>query len=300
MLRRVLLVTNPISGRGRNRVAAPRLAAELERLRVGVEIAWSQRPGHAVDLASFGPGAGFDAVVAVGGDGTLREVVEGVAGRLPVGVLPTGTANVMARELELPFRAAAAAAVIAEGKSARVDTARAAGRPVLFAVGVGFDASVVRELARRRNGPISFVSYLAPGVRALARWRPAPLRITVDGDPIPPCPFAVVCGTRHYGGPWVRFAPGIALDDGCFELYRFATPSIPSLLRATLRGILGGLPGGAVTRQPARRVRIEADEAVPVQIDGDPAGDTPIDVEVAPRSLPILVPPSSPLLKTSR
>jgi diacylglycerol kinase (ATP) len=197
---------------------------------------------------------------------------------------------VMARDLRLPFRTRPAAAVIAAGRVARVDTARAGSRTALFAIGVGFDAHVVREVEQRRRGPISFASYLAPGARALARWRPAPLRVTVDGVELPPCPFAIFCGTRHYGGPWVRFGPGVALDDGIFELYRFATPTIPSLLRAALRGILGALPGGAVTRHPARRVRIESDEAVPVQIDGDSAGETPIEVEVSPRSLPFLVP----------
>ncbi len=285
-------MANPISGAGRNRVAAPRLARALEERGVTSEVAFTERRGHAVELAAGARARGFDAVVAVGGDGTLREVAEGLAGALPAAVHPTGTANVLAREIAMPFDARGTAGVIAAGLVETIDTARVGARRALFVVGAGLDGAIVHALEEVRRGAISYASYLRPIARTLLRWRPAALRVRIDGGEALPCAFAIVSNTRHYAGPWVRFARGPSLQDGRFEVYRFETPTRGALVAAGLRGLLGALPGGRVVRDRCERVRIESDAPVPVQIDGDAAGSTPVDLVVEPRALPLLVPPS--------
>jgi diacylglycerol kinase family enzyme len=289
--KRVLLVANPISGSGRNRREAPRLAAALARLGVASEIAFTERAGHGRELARGALSAAFDAVVAVGGDGTLREVADGLDGRLPAGLYPTGTANVMARELAIPFSVEGAAHVIATEPPMAIDSARANGARALFVVGAGFDARVLAGLERARKGGISYASYLAPVLRAITDYRAPRLLVSVDGGAPQSCDFALVSNTRYYAGPWVRFRSGPSLTDGRFEAYRFQVPTRFSLLMAGIRGVLRLLPGGGVVREGAASVRIESDEPTPVQIDGDTAGQTPVTVEVLPRSIPILAPP---------
>jgi diacylglycerol kinase family enzyme len=287
--RRVLLVANPISGSGRNRREAPRLAEALAKLGVESEIAFTDRRGHAVDLAR-GCDPRFDGFVAVGGDGTIREVVEGAACERPVGIYPTGTANVMARELGVPFTAAGAAAVVAGGRIERVDYAVANGKIVLFVLGAGFDAEVLAELEARRKGGISYVSYLSPVVHAFLRFRPAALSVSSDGGSASPCDFLLVSNTRTYAGPWVRFRGKTSMGDGAFELYRFSLRSKLALLGAGIRGLCGALPGGACVRETARRVRIDAQPPAKIEIDGDFCGTTPVELEVRPRALPMFVP----------
>jgi len=296
-VRRALLVANPISGAGRNKIAAPKLAEELGRLGVAADVQFTKERGHAPKLADEAVAAGFDAVVGIGGDGTLREVAEGLRGRLPLGIFPTGTANVVARELAIPFHARGAAAVLAAGRVARIDTCRANGRLVLFTVGAGLDGAIVHALeGAGRTKAISYASYLRPVWRTLRSYRAPRLRIATDDAAPRAASFALVAATRYYAGPWVRFRPGPSLVDGRVEVYCFDTPTLPSLLAAGLRGILRALPGGRVARASATRVRIESDEPVLVQADGDPFGTTPVDLEVQPRSLPVIVPAGTAFL----
>jgi diacylglycerol kinase family enzyme len=288
--KRVLLVANPVSGAGRNRRAAPALAAELGRLGIASEIQFTEGAGHGRELARAAASQEFDSVVAVGGDGTLREVADGLDGRLPAALYPTGTANVMARELAIPFSVEGAARVIATQPPMAIDSARANGQRALFVIGAGFDALVLRALEAARKGGISYSSYLHPVARTLLDYAPARLLVSADGRAAEPCEFALVSNTRYYAGPWVRFRPGPSLHDGRFEIYRFRVPTRFSLLAAGLRGVLRLLPGGAVAREGAARVRIESAEPTPFQIDGDTAGQTPVTIEVLPRSVPVLAP----------
>jgi diacylglycerol kinase family enzyme len=286
---RVRLVANPIAGGGRNRREAPRFADALRGHGIESEIAFTERRGHAIELARAA-GPELDAVVAVGGDGTLREVCEGLGGRLPAGLYPTGTANVLARDLGIPLTARGAAEVIRGGRAARIDAARVNGRLALFCAGVGFDAEILTRLEAARRGAISYASYAKPICQAFTNFRPPDLRVSLDDGPPETCQFLIVSNTRHYAGPWVRFGEGPSLTDGRFEVYRFAVPTRGALLVAGLRGLAGRIPGGSVARASASRVRVESAPEAPFQIDGDAAGTTPLELRVEPRSIPVLVP----------
>lgn len=289
---RVLLVANPISGGGRARGALPRLARALEDAGVTSESRLTEGPRHAGALARGALDGAFDAVVAVGGDGTLREVCEGLEGKLPAAVFPAGTANVLARELRVPFGIGRFARMLGAARVVAIDTALVNGRLALFVVGVGFDAEILTRLEAARRGPISYTAYVKPICQSILCFRPPELRVRIDGRDAPPCPFVLVANTRTYAGPWVRFAAGPRLDDGRFEVYRFDLSSRGALVATALRALAGGIPGGRVSRTEAAHVRIEASPAVPYEVDGDVAGRTPVEIEVRPRSLPILVPRS--------
>lgn len=275
-----------------------RLADALRRRGIDADLALTERRGHAVELGrQAAEGGSYEAAVAVGGDGTLREVAEGLAGRLPVALCPSGTANVVARELGIPFSIEGSARLVQQGVVARVDSAICNDKRVLFVVGAGIDAEILNELEKSRSGGISYFSYAAPLARVFRRYRPAALRVTIDEKQTFECTFAIVSNSRYYAGPWVRFRRGPRMDDGVFETYLFHCPSAASLAMASARGLLGMIPGGRVSMQPARRVAIHSAAPTALQIDGDTAGTTPAILDVAPRSLPILVARDSVLLQ---
>jgi YegS/Rv2252/BmrU family lipid kinase len=287
--RRALLVVNPISGRGRGLAAAEELARGLVRRGCAAEILRTGGRGDAPRLLrAAGPA---DLVVAVGGDGTLSEVFQGLADpRTPVGLLPCGTGNVLARELGLPRRVPGALEVLLAGRRQEIDVARAGERLAHLVVGVGFDALVIAELEARRKGPITQGVYLGAVVRALRRYRPVPLTVRVDGELLEGTAGAVwVANAGRYAG-LLSLAPEARIDDGWLEVYLFPTGRVVELYSSFARGLVSHLPGGKVRMRRARRVRVASAEPVPYQVDGDLAGTTPLEIELLPGRFTLLVP----------
>ena len=287
--RRALVVANPVSGRGRGRLVAQELAQGFEREGVAVELLLTSARGDAPRL--LGAAGPADLVVAVGGDGTLGEVMLGLDGRATtVGLMPCGTANVLAHALGLPREPERALAAFLRGRTREVDVARVGSRLAHLVVGVGFDARVVQEVERRRRGPITKRAYVGAALRALRDHRPVPLRVTLDGRELDrPVGMVWIANTPKYADV-LRFARGTRLDDGQWEVYLFPTGRRSELLGAALRGLVLHLPGGPISMLRARRVGVTAVEPVPYQVDGDLGGLTPVEFELLPERFRIVGP----------
>ncbi len=279
--RRALVIANPIAGSGRARRKAEVLAAGLRRAGIDADLHFTGARGDARERASRLE-SGVDLVVSVGGDGTLGEVLAGIAGRdVPVAILAVGTANVMSLDLALPRSVPSLLEVIERGRTVRIDTGRVNGERLTFLVtGVGFDAMAVHELESRRRGSITKAAYVSAGLRAFARYEPPELEVEVDGAKQGGT-FAqvLVSNIVHYGGFRV-LAADRRLDDGLFEVYLFPKSSRANLAGYGLRAMFSGLPGGTCTRIRARRVRITSASPVPCQVDGDAFGKTPVEFAV--------------------
>jgi diacylglycerol kinase (ATP) len=290
-VKKVTLVYNPISGRGKSQAAAEKAAGVLRRAEIDVDVRETRVAGDGRRFArELSPDS--DALIAVGGDGTLNEVVSGLTRDVPVGLVPVGTANVVARDLRLPFHPEEAARVIVHGTTRTIDVGRVNDRRFLAMVGVGFDGEIVKEIAAARRGPISQLTYVRPAMRALASFQPRPLRLTVDGVPLPDDFYAVfVTNTRCYGGHFA-VAPEAALDDGVFHFAAWTARSKARLLRYAFAGLLRR-KASAAQYGTGRRFRIDSVEGTPVpaQADGDPLGATPLDIEVLPRAARVFAPP---------
>jgi len=287
--RRVLLVANPISGRGRGLAAAETLARGFAERGTSAEVLRTAARGDAPRLlAAAGPA---DLVIAIGGDGTLSEVLSGLTDpRTPVGLLPMGTANVLAHALGLPRDPGAALELFLAGRVRELDVARVGARLAHLVVGIGFDAVVVREVEARRRGPITKLAYVGAALRSLRSYRPVPLRVWLDGEELAERPGLVWIANTLKFADLLRFAPGTALDDGRWEVYLFARGTVTELVAAAARGLVHHLPGGPVTRRQARAVRVEAAEPVAYQVDGDLGGVTPLAFELLPQRFRILAP----------
>ena len=290
---RVLIIFNPTAGAGRQRRLARAIAA-LGACGVKPDLAETCAPGHAETLARDAAARGVALVVAAGGDGTIAVVAAGLAGSAAaLGVLPLGTANVLALELGLPLSPERAAAVLAAGRQAMLcpGLARFAdGRARLFVqmLGAGFDAAVVANLDIALKRRVGRAAYVWQTLRELPRYRFAPITAALDGHATRAASVIVTKG-RLYAGRY-RIAPDARPADPGFQVVLFRHPGA---LHAALAG--AALPLGLIPRLPgieilpAHRIVLGA-AAVPVQADGDPAGRLPVEIADAPFPLRILVP----------
>jgi diacylglycerol kinase (ATP) len=232
-----------------------------------------------------------DLVVAIGGDGTLREVLAGLVDpETPVGILPLGTANALATELDLPRDVHRALEIIAGRRVARLDAATVNGSLSILVTGVGFDARVVHELEARRSGPITMLSYGPAVARALRGYRSPRLEVELDGARLEGTFGLVLASNVNHYARFMRLDPSGRLDDGQFEVFLFRGTSPVGLMRHALRGMIGRLAGRSCESRAARNLRVTSEEPVPYQVDGDYAGETPVELTLSGLQFRILVP----------
>lgn len=289
---RAVVIFNPTAGHRRQarlRLALARLAA------AGLvpEVLETTHPGHATPLARAAAGRA-PLVVAAGGDGTIAEVAAGLAGTAArLGVLPLGTANVLAAELGIPPAMAAAAEALATGDVLAIHPGLARfadGGERLFVqmLGAGFDAAVVAALDLGLKRRIGRGAYVLQTLRELPRYRFPAIRVAFE-DEVVMAGSVIVSKGRLYAGRNL-LAPAAEMSAPGFQvaLFRPRGPFATALYGATLPfDLLPHMPGVRLRR--ALRLRIEG-AGVAVQMDGDACGALPVDIAPAPAALRIMVP----------
>jgi diacylglycerol kinase family enzyme len=286
----VLVIVNPVAGRGRGAGLGQRLAECLRTEGCDVEILATRARGDARERAAQVAG-NLTAIVSVGGDGTLSEVLSGLRQRaIPVAQLALGTANVLAMDLRLPREPTQIARVVLAGRVQRVDLARVGQRLCFLGASAGYDARVVHALERLRRGPITKFTWARAALAEFRDYAPPQLSVEVDGQ-LEPGTFGMVliANVVNYAG-WPSLAADRVLDDGRFEAYLFPARSRLDLLRHAARGVFARFPGGGVRRVSGRRFRVACAEPVALQVDGDAAGHAPFELTVEAEPCRILVP----------
>lgn len=285
--RSALVVTNPTAGRRRGVRAAAELAEGLRRRGTRAQIFETTARGDALArLRTLDPDT--ELVVAVGGDGTLREVLDGLTDpEIPVGLLPYGRANHLARALGCPRDVHHALEILERRHTTRIDVSRANGHLCALSVDVGFPAMVRQEKEQlRRPGGLAILEAL---VNTIHDYRPPCLRVELDGTVLRDGAGHVL--VSNLAGPaGLRPPLGYArIDDGLLEVFLFPTGHLRELAAFSLRNLLRR-PGGPVVRQRARRVRISSETPVPYRVDGELGGTTPLEIEIAPNRYRLIVP----------
>ncbi|MFI8106083.1 diacylglycerol kinase [Streptomyces sp. NPDC086023] len=294
----VLVLTNPVAGSGGAARAAGTALARLRELGVDVRSAAGTDAADSLRLARDAVREGaVDALVVVGGDGMIALAVQALAGSdLPLGVIPSGTGNDLAREFGLPLGdPRAAAEVVARGLALRVDTGRittadGASRYFASVLAIGFD-SLVSDRANRMSWPRGRMKYNLAMVRELAGLRPIPFRLVLDGDETVEKELALasIGNTRSYGGGML-ICPGADPCDGRLDLTLVEAMPRAKLVRFFPTVFKGThVRHSAVAVHRAARVRVEA-PGINAYADGDLAGPLPAEIEVVPASLSLLVP----------
>lgn len=297
----MLIVFNPAAGTRRRRRLA-RALGTLAAAGIRAEVAETRHPGHATLLARCAAAEGTGVVVAAGGDGTIAEVAAGLAGGgARLGILPFGTANVLAWELGLPPGPEAAAQVLARGRArllwpglARFEDG--AERLFVQMVGAGFDAQVVARLDLGLKRRIGKGAYVWQGLRELGRYPFPRFTAVLDGQPEEAVVSVIVSKGRLYAGRHL-LAPAARPGEAGFAVALFRAAPLGARLQAALCGaalpldLLPRLPG--VELRQAQRVELRAGPGpcgVPVQADGDPAGRLAVTVEDAGGPIEVMLP----------
>ncbi|AHG90083.1 Conserved hypothetical protein CHP00147 [Gemmatirosa kalamazoonensis] len=299
LIRRALLVVNPAARKAASREAdAVRAFGELG---VAIDVRHTHRAGDAADIAAAAVGDGaIDAVFTLGGDGTAMEVVGALAGgNVPVGILPGGTGNLIARTLGTPLGVAKAVRALVGGDAARIDLGVVEGsgipaRHFAFAAGVGIDARMIEETPARLKRRLGVLAYALTASRAILAGDRFPVRVVVDGEEIRRDAAAVMI--VNFGavlGDLFRFGPGIRHDDGLLDLCLFAPRSATDAVRVLWRLVRKDFRDDAsLVYRAGREFLVEPAEPRAAQADGELLGRTPIAVRVVPLAATLLVPAS--------
>lgn len=290
--RRVAIVANPYSGALQNRQRVEALAEALVARGWQPQLLW-----HPEELAAASQRADFASeyrcLVSAGGDGTLNRVIN-CTRAIPLAMFPLGNENLFARQFGHTRDVHRMSAMIDAGRTRTIDLARAQDRNWAIMTSAGFDAEVVHRFTRWREAGAKLKrvrnrSYVGPILAALWQYVPTSLVLVADGTRIPGV-MALVFNLPQYGAR-MRFIQDARDDDGLLDWIVFQRPGRWQLLRyawAVRRGKHLAMQG--VHHGRARHLRIECDAPVPLEIDGEAAGFAPLEIEVLPRALSVVVP----------
>jgi diacylglycerol kinase (ATP) len=304
-LRNALMIHNPNAGNGGSRRRS--LLRDARHIfasgGIDAELAETKGPGHATEIAQRAADEGRGLVIACGGDGTLNEIVNGLAARenghrVPLALLPGGTANILAKELNLPWDIPSAAETLVHGevKEVALGLATPLEQPerkkyFLSVAGSGPDGMIVYSLDLGLKARVGILAYWWQGARQVFGYDFRRFRITADGTKID-ASLVIVGRTKNYGGPF-KITTNADIYDDEFELMALTTQSgfrylsyLPSLWLGKLRGTEG------IHFWKARSITCEPLDQNPVhsQVDGEPLARLPVEFKIVPRALKLLVP----------
>jgi YegS/Rv2252/BmrU family lipid kinase len=289
------IIYNPVSGRSlfRERKVWKMIRLLGER-GVVADAAATYGPETGASLAREAVGSGSEVIICHGGDGTLNEVLQGIAGSsAKLAVWAGGTANVAAAELNMPHGLNRVADVIARGKTMQVSVGIAENavrsRYFLMFAGIGLDASICRGVVPRLKRLTGQIAFWVSGIKHLVAWRETRFSIAVNGQRYE-SGFSLIANGKGYGGG-IRMAPGARLDEDQFQVFMMpAGAGRSGYLRALINIVAGRTDRTGGRLVAARSVVAESSAETWVQVDGELIGTLPMSFHILPQALLVLIP----------
>jgi len=292
---RIIILLNPNAGRGKARSVLRAALEVLRREGVEIDVQESRDARHLLALARRAAAEKPDAIVSLGGDGTHHYVVNGIVGsEVPLGIIPCGSGNDLAKGLGIPTQARAAGEVLRAGHVRRIDLGRAGNTVYGCIAGAGFDSVVTRYANDRVHRLRGSWAYAWSILRCLKAYRPEPLKVVSDvqefvGEVI----FAVVGNNVSYGGG-IYLTPRAKLDDGLLDVCIVPYMGISEFLSWVPRAYRGEhLKHPRIIYFQAHRVSLSATSRLELFGDGEFVQELPVTIEIIPRALPVIVPRGS-------
>ena len=296
--RRAVIIANPTSGSYLyNRRQLEETMAFLRDYGWEVELKLTHAIGDARLYTREAVANRLDVVIAAGGDGTINEVIQELVGsKTALGVLPTGTANVWAREMGIPLDIAGASEILAYGRTRRIDVGSVNGRYFLLMVGIGFDGEVARVVERKFLKRLGVVGYLLVSFWLSFGYDSFAVNAKIGEQEVKTRALQIVIGnTQLYGGA-VKFTWQAQCDDGLLDVcivrkrskFRRIFIVLDFLLRRKQRSQW-------VSYDKSATIEVQTRKPVAIQVDGDSCGNTPATFTVAPRALKVIVPRRVPV-----
>lgn len=291
---RLCVIANPVAGQSRPGSALPQIEEYLSAWAERLEIRETGGKGDGERIArGIGPGE-FDVVAAAGGDGTINEVLNGLGDHTAFGLIPLGTANVLARELKIPVNdLRAACEVLRTGQPRPMDLGWCNGRRFCLMAGIGFDAEAVKEVVPNVKDLIGAPAYILSGLRALTIIK-SPIRYRIYQPDRRRMVFRgmmlVVANASGYGGP-IQIATDAGVDDGWLDLCLFRERrKLQFLWQWVLVLLRRHRDDPHFVYRRAKEVRVECTPPAAVQLDGDYFGRTPVEIRVLPDAVSVIRP----------
>ena len=286
-MKNTVVILNPAARGART----SRLRSQVESLTRGATLCATSHTGEAEVLARHAAAEGFNRIIAAGGDGTINEIVNGIAGsNVALGLLPVGTMNVFATELGLPANNLPGCwEIIQQNRTRPVDLPSANGKHFVQLAGVGLDAQAVKETSRsfKRNfGPLSYMISAAQ----IASRPPPRLRIESENAVTEEGSFVLVGNGRLYGGRFPFFKQAV-IDDGLLDVIVFKRLNYVEIIRYLQNVIFTPqITAPEVEYFQTSRLRVTSEESVPVEIDGELVGYCPVEFKIRAGGLRVLAP----------
>jgi diacylglycerol kinase (ATP) len=299
------LIYNPASGSHDVRSTLQQVARDLTDQGWQVEVQLTAQAGDVTRLAQRARDHGHQIVFVAGGDGSLNEAANALANSpVALAALPSGTANVWARQIGLPIpqplhpdRLREAAQLLRAGCLRTIDLGQTDGRYFLMWLGVGLDAEVTATLEPRPVWVkrLGMVGYGLHGAWSVRGFRGTPMEVSVDDHRVRSRALMVLVSNTQLYGAFLKAVPAAALDDGWLDVCIFKGDRlidiIPHVLRTLLRRVR---PHPRLVQLRGQHIRINSERSCYVHVDAEPIGRTPVEVQIAPRALRVLVPRHAP------
>jgi diacylglycerol kinase (ATP) len=300
--RSTVFLVNPASANGSTGRRWPELARRASALGLTGDALFSERPEHLRDLARQAAEEGAELIVAVGGDGTVNEVGSGIAGvgGVELAVIPRGTGVDFVRTYGIPAKLDGAVEVALRGATREIDGGRVGFRAwsgdaaegwFFNAAGVGMSGAIARRTNESSKALGGKISYLWSTLAVFARWPNTEVRVSVDDEVRTGLTNEVVVANGRYLGGGMMLCPEASPDDGLFDVLvigdvtkRDLVQTMPKIYRGT------HLPHPKAELLRGLTVAVDSDDPLPVQLDGEQPGTTPVRFELVPRALRLRVP----------
>ncbi len=294
----VLIVYNPAAGQSAD------LASMLDRVALlwrdlgwQVSIAATTAPGDATSKAQQAAADGYHAVVAAGGDGTVNEVINGLVGsQTALGVLPLGTVNIWAREMGLSMDMLKAAISLSEAQLTQIDVGMAGNRYFLLMAGIGFDAAVTATVCAKEKKRLGAIAYVKQAIQIAWNFRGVSPKLRIDGKRVRGRILMVTIGNSQLYGGVIKFTAHATVNDGLLDVCVIKGEgmlSAPRRLISIFARHYNRDPKVQYYQAKQIEIRGQKGKVLPVQVDGDYLGKTPMSFRVVPNSLWVLVPPNA-------
>lgn len=287
------VIVNPAAGRGDVSKFVPQLRDFFARNRLDYDLAVTKSPGHAIELAREA-GGGFDAVVAVGGDGTVNEVINGIMGTgAALGIIPAGTGNDVARTMGIPFSLEKATAALKNPVAVPVDVGEDLDGFFVCILGIGFPSDVMHHANTsnsRFRGPTAIKASI---IQVVNKLQPYSVEVETDDSSFTAKVMGIFILNTRYTGGGVQVAPDAVYDDGLLDvaiMYEMGKLEFLNILPKSFKGKHVGHPKVQIIR--TGKIRINTEQPLRKDFDGNIYGTTPVDAKVLPKGLNILVPAS--------
>ena len=292
-MKKYKLIANPQAGRGKAAGIIEKTLKLLNKRNIAFDLQLTSGPGNAQEIAAAArKQVEFDAILSIGGDGTLNEIVQSMLfSNKPVGVIPAGSGNDFSKTLNTPKKLEDIIGMVLAGKTKVIDAGRVNERYFINVVGIGFDAAVNHNTQTIRWIKAGLAVYFIAFLETLWKYAPSPMRITIDGEIIEQDMFLVSSGNGTTCGGGFKLTPHAQIDDQLLDITMVKSLTLPQLFLHLPKVFSGTIDKTrhAVMRKTSR-LNIESPHLLPFHADGEiltPGGKT-FEISIVPKALTVI------------